>query len=352
MRPVILPSLLIALALVPAPAPAQDLGMVEGLFDEVSAVTVFYQRGWVPSSDEIDAGNRLHGGGTEVLINLKSTDRASYELGLGASYLRGYRAVEPTLDLHAALRALPTISLYASWNRLLGPMTVYGGATFGLIELWNAQAYDTAGAQWNVEAHAFEQGLSLGMYLEDSPVAGLFAEGGYRFRDFHSVRWEGEGDLPVEWPRSLDFSGPFVSIGWQLQLNQEDEDDQDAIIAPAPAGVWMLARVDGGAVPGPIATPRRPRAEVVHAVLRLRPDEGAADPAGTWTLEMNVRDGAGDTRPTLVSESGTYRGDENVLTLTAQDGTTRRLERLAGRLYLQWDGHVLAFAPGSAEPEK
>jgi hypothetical protein len=352
MRPLIIPPLIAAaLALAPAPAAAQDLGLVEGLFEEVSAVTVFYQRGWVPSSDEIDAGNRLHGGGTEVLINLKSTERASYELGLGASYLRGYRAVEPTLQLHSALRALPTISLYASWNRLLGPLTVYGGATFGLIELWNAQAYDTAGAQWDVEAHAFEQGFSLGTYLEDSPVAGLFVEGGYRFRNFHSVKWSGEGDLPAEWPRSLDFSGPFLSLGWQLQLNQEDADGQDAIIAPAPAGVWMLQRVDGAAIPGPIATPQRPRAEAVHAVLRLRPEVDADEPAGTWTLEVNVRDGPGDTRPTLVTESGSYRGDANVLTLTTADGGTRRLERLAGRLYLQWNGHVLTFAPGSAEKE-
>lgn len=350
MRPIVTPLLLTALALAPAPAAAQDLGLVEGLFEEVTAVTVFYQRGLVSSSDEIDSESWLHGGGTEVLINLKSTERASYELGLGASYLRGYDAVEPTLELRTALRALPTVSLYASWNRLLGPLTVYGGATFGLIELWNAQAYDTAGAQWDVEARAFEQGLSLGMYLEDSPLAGLFAEGGYRFRNFHSVRWTGEGDLPAEWPRSLDFSGPFVSVGWQLQLDQEDDDAQDAIVAPAPAGVWMLERVNGAPLPGLVATPRRPRAEVVHAVLRLRPHDDADNAAGVWTLEMNVRDGAADTSPLLVTESGTYRGDENVLVLAA-DGGARRLERLAGRLYLQWNGHVLTFAPGNAEPE-
>lgn len=355
MRPIILPSLLsAALALAP-PAAAQDLGLVEGLFDEVSAVTVFYQRGWVPSSDEIDAGDRLHGGGTEVLINLKSTERASYELGLGASYLRGYQAVEPTLELHAALRALPTISLYASWNRLLGPLTVYGGATFGLIELWNAQAYDTAGTQWNVEARAFEQGLSLGMYLEDSPVAGLFAEGGYRFRNFHSVTWEGDGDLPVEWPRSLDFSGPFVSVGWQLQLDQEEENERDAIIPPAPAGVWMLERVDGRALPAPLDSTREGPREVLHGVLRLHPADDAADgePDGEWQLEVNLRQPQArpDARLVLRHEAGTYRADENVLTLAAPDGGTRRVERLAGRLYLQWDGHVLTFSPGNAEKD-
>lgn len=350
MRSIAIPLILTCLA--PAAASAQDLGMVEGLFEEVSAVTVFYQRGWVPWSDEIRSGDDLHGGGTEVLINLKSTERASYELGLGASYLRGYQAVEPTLELRAALRALPTISLYASWNRLLGPLTVYGGASFGLVELWNSQAYDTAGTQWDVEARAFEQGVSLGTYLEDSPLAGLFVEGGYRFRNFHSVRWTAEDeDLSQEWPRSLDFSGPFLSLGWQLQLDRDEDDRQDDITPPAPAGVWMLERVDGAPLPALVDSVQRGQLEVVHAVLRLRPDEEAdeGEPDGAWTLEMNLRPIPGRAGSRAVhQESGTYTTAKNVLTLTLPDGRTRRLERLSGRLYLQWNGHVLTLAPGNA----
>lgn len=352
MRPIAIP-LFMAACLAPAAAPAQDLGLVEGLFEEVTAVTVFYQRGWVPSSDEIRSGDNLHGGGTEVLINLKSTERASYELGLGASYLRGYEAVEPTLELRTALRALPTVSLYASWNRLLGPLTVYGGASFGLVELWNAQAYDAAGTQWDVEARAFEQGLSLGMYLEDSPLAGLFAEGGYRFRNFHSVKWTADEELSEDWPRSLDFSGPFLSLGWQLQLDADEDDAQDEITPPAPAGVWMLQRVDGAPLPAALDSVQNGQHEVVHAVLRLRPDQDADadEPAGTWTLEMNLRPRAGRAGARAAhQESGTYTVDENVLTLTASNGRTRRLERLSGRLYLHWSGHVLTFAPGGAEP--
>ncbi len=338
--------------LTPIAASAQDLGMVEGLFKEVSAVTVFYQRGWVPSSDEIRSGDNLHGGGTEVLINLKSTERASYELGLGASYLRGYQAVEPTLELRTALRALPTISLYASWNRLLGPLTVYGGASFGLVELWNAQAYDTAGTQWDVEARAFEQGVSLGTYLEDSPLAGLFVEGGYRFRNFHSVKWTAEdADLSEDWPRSLDFSGPFLSVGWQLQLDGDEDDAQDDITPPAPAGVWMLERVDGAPLPALLDSAQSGQNQAVHGVLRLRPeedvDQGGAD--GAWTLEMNLRPIPGRAgRRVLHQEAGTYTVDGNVLGLTAPDGRTRQVERLSGRLYLQWNGHVLTFAPGNA----
>lgn len=205
-----------------APAAAQDLGFVEGLFEEVTAVTVYYQTGGVPGSAEVSSG-ALHGAGSEVLINLKSSGAVSYELGLGASFLRGYRADEPSLDLRASLRALPTVSLYVTRDSLLGPLSAYVGGSFGLIELWNAQAYGPSGQPWDVTARTFELGAALGLYLNRGPLTGLFVEGGYRSRDFHSVRWESRADetLPLAWPRSLDLSGPVLSLGWQVQLGTE-----------------------------------------------------------------------------------------------------------------------------------
>jgi hypothetical protein len=116
----------------------------------------------------------------------------------------------------------------------------------------------------------------------------------------------------------------------------------------------MLERVDGGPLPALVDSVRQGQLEAVHAVLRLRPDEQADEdePDGTWTLEMNLRPIPGRAGSRAVhQESGTYTADENVLTLTLPDGRARRLERLSGRLYLQWNGHVLTFAPGSA-PEK
>lgn len=205
------------------PAAAQDLGLVEGIFDEVTAVTVYYQTGGVPGSAEVGSG-ALHGAGSEVLINLRSGGAVTYELGLGASFLRGYRANEPSLDLRASLRALPTISLYATRDALFGPLSAYLGGSFGLIELWNGQAYGPSGQPWDVTARTFELGASAGVYVNRGPLTGLFVEGGYRSRDFHSVRWESRGDeaLPLEWPRSLDFSGPVLSVGWQVQLGTAD----------------------------------------------------------------------------------------------------------------------------------
>jgi hypothetical protein len=352
-----------ALALASVPVRAQGLGLVEGLFEEVSAVTIFYQGGLVPFSDEVTTdGGMLHGGGTEVLINLKSGDNISYELGLGASYLRGYQAEEPSLDLRASLRALPTVSLYTTWEG--EPVSRYLGLGFGLVELWNAQAYGPSGQPWDVEAEAFEVVLSGGLYLEETFAEGLFVEGGYRFRNFHSVTWTptDEADaLPPEWPRSLDFSGPFLSLGWQLQLDGDEDEDDDreaGITPPAPAGVWTLERMDARALPVVLDSTSTEWTTVVHGVLRL---EAADESTGSYTLDVNVRQHprTNGSPVAMVREVGSYTSSEtaasrtHVLTLvpTNAPGLIRSAERLAGRLYMTWNGHVLVFAPGDAPPD-
>ncbi|HEX2208733.1 MAG TPA: hypothetical protein VHG93_13730 [Longimicrobium sp.] len=342
-----------ALALASTPAAAQDLGLVEGLFDEVSAVTVFYHVGGVPSSDEVGGDGVLSGAGTEVLINLAQAGDTEFELGLGASYLQGYEAVEPSLDLRTSLRALPTISLYAS-RPITGALDGFLGGSFGLAELWNAQAYDASGNVWDVEARTFEVGGSAGLYLGLDGLPGVYGEAGWRVRRFPSVKWtsHGEEPLPAEWPRSLDFSGWFVSLGVQLRLDEEDDDDRrDAITPPAPAGVWLLERVDGAGLPAALDASDAPL-HVLHGVLRLTPGEDEEKKGqGTYTLEMNVR---GRSEPALRTESGTYTTTGGILHLSAPGGPaqTRRVERLAGRLYLQWNGHVLAFMPGNAKLEE
>lgn len=335
---------------VAAPLGAQDLGMIEALFDDVRAVTVSYQTGRVLDSDAIDGGAMLRGAGTEVLINLRSTPRMSYEMGLGASYLRGYDATEPTLDLRATLRALPTISLYATRDRLLGPLSVYAGGTFGLVELWNAQAYGPSGQPWDVEARTFELGGSLGVYLDGGPLAGLFAEAAYRHRDFQSVRWTSAAgeELPAAWPRSLDFSGVVASLGWQLQLDREEE-DADAPDAVPPSGTWRVERVDGAALPALLDPAAGGERTVLHGVLRLFP-EGPDGDRGEWRMELNLRERGG---PARVIESGTYTTRrDGVLELHegAAGDAPREAERLDGRIYLQWRGHVLVLAPGRPLP--
>jgi hypothetical protein len=151
------------LAVASTPAHAQ-FDMVNGLFKEVDAVTIFLQRGEVSNPGKV-MGDDLNGAGLEVLIDLVSGGRLDLELGLGTSFLRGYEST-PTdrrLELHTSVRALPTISLYATgdaWETRAGTLSIYGGGSFGLVDLWNAQAYDSAGVPWKVESQTFEYGGS------------------------------------------------------------------------------------------------------------------------------------------------------------------------------------------------
>jgi hypothetical protein len=346
-----------ALALASTPAAAQDLGLVEGLFDEVSAVAISYHLGGIPTSDEIGSDGLLHGAGTEVLINLAQAGKTEFELGLGASYLQGYTALEPSLDLRTSLRALPVVSLYAS-HPVTADVDAYLGGSFGLAELWNAQAYDASGNAWDVEAHTFEVGASAGLYLGIGGLPGVFTEAGWRFRRFPSVEWTShdEEPLPVEWPRSLDFSGWFVSLGLQLRLDEDGDDDREAAITPpAPAGVWTLERIDAAELPVTLDSTRTGTTRVVHGVLRL---EAENDSTGTYTLDLNLRHSprSQELVVPVQREVGTYTSREKASTrahvLTLMPGgsplQTWSAERLAGRLYLNWKGYVLVFAPGNA----
>lgn len=341
------------------PAAAQDLGAIEGLFEEVSAVTVFLQTGGVTGSDQIQ-GDHLYGAGTEVILDLKAGDAWDLELGLGASFLRGYQEKQSELDLRTSLRAFPTLTLYATPLELGDLASIYTGVSFGLVEMWNAQAYDSTGTPWDVEGRTFEFGASAGLYIAPRNGVGVFAEGGYRQREFGSLKWTiPETDsLPESW-RSLNFSGYYLQAGVQLRL-EEDEDRNDDITPPAPAGVWTLVRMDGSDLPGTLETAAGSSTQVLHAVLRLRPDSTLAEAdSGAWTLELNLRhQRPGGTAPRLehTTVEGTYTVREqqatrkHVLTLVPAntDGGPRLAERLAGRLHLNWNGHVLVFAPGNA----
>jgi hypothetical protein len=352
-----------ALALAATPAHSQDgLGGVEKLFEEVSAVTVFYQWGRVVGSDDI-RGDNLRGAGTEVLIDLNdNSEGVTLELGLGASFLRGYAAVDTTLDLHTSLRALPTVSLYASKGR--GRFDVFGGISFGLAELWSAQAYDKAGRAWDIEARTFELGFSGGLYWTHPAGFGVFTEAGYRKREFPAVKWtlpEGQ-TLPESWPRTLDFSGSYLQLGAQFRVKEDDRNDE--ITPPAPSGVWTLERMDGAELPGVLSATATDTTQLLHAVLRLTPSTAtnAEEGSGSWTLDLQRRK---ETTAGVItfepdSFSGTYTTAdkratrEHVLTLVPDNksGGTRQAERLAGRLYLNWEGHMLIFAPGNAPPKK
>lgn len=216
--------LLALLALVPLPVCAQLPGVFEELFENVNSITFYAQVGALTDNSQIEgttAGFGTTGLGIEVLLDLPEVLDTDFELGLGTSYVRGFEAAEPSLDLRASIRTLPSISVYASGfgGMEQGTINPYVGVSFGVADLWNARGYTAAGEVYPVGSETFELGVTGGFFVEAPLVRGLFVEGGYRVRNFESLTWE-TAVLPDGWPRSIDASTWFVNAGWQFRLRE------------------------------------------------------------------------------------------------------------------------------------
>ena len=219
--------LLLALALLPRPAAAQGFELVEGLFDSVNSVSFSVQTGGLVSSEQMrgDCGPfDLCGMGTEVFLNLRSSERMLLELALGTGYVRGFSSKEPSIDIRGAVRAVPTVGVYASHLQAIdsGAIVPFAGVQVGLSELWNVQAYDTEGNEYALSGSTYELGASMGLAVDVGPLDGLFVEGSYRHRRFPSVDWAGDAVRPG-WPREIDLSAWFVSMGWQFDVKPDSE---------------------------------------------------------------------------------------------------------------------------------
>jgi hypothetical protein len=233
MRP--LPTVLLALFLAAAPAPAQEA--IESLFSKTEAVTISGSLGCLVSSavtaDSSDCG--VYSFGLEALINLSTAREGrpwGVEIALGYGQTTGFRSANPDLDLRGAVRALPSVAAYASREAPLplGFEEIYFGVHTGLLSMHNMRAYDGEGRQYALDGETFELGVSLGLYHR----MGFFVEPSYRVRYFPSVDWvlpEGVEALPDGWPRSLDLSGPQVSIGYQFSIGRDDEEEADSSAA-------------------------------------------------------------------------------------------------------------------------
>ena len=334
-------------------ASAQAFGVLEGLFSSVNSVSFNLQGGWLDDKNQLSSfteGTDLIGLGTEVFITLPAPEGAYLELALGTSYLRGFEATEPTLDLRSSLRTLPTVGVYASVlsNPVVQP---YLGVTFGLTELWRSQAYDPNDLEYDLKAQTYEYGLTLGVNHNLTESIYVFAEGNYRRRRFASLDWDFPGDsqLPDNWPRSLNLSGFGISVGVQFALEEEHRETR-----PSLAGTWSLVQMDGQELPVLYTQEARTlrtstRQEILTGTLVLR-----AAPDTTYRLVLQRQDAIVDendhvrevAHPQFIEEMGTYttHGDMIRLTPTGQ-ATTHLLERRRNDLVLQLGDtrHLLLF---------
>lgn len=213
-------------ALVPRPVAAQDLGFIEKFFEKARGIAIAFQFGQLNSaaleSDDSCPLSAVCGASAEVLIDLADFGEGlSVELGFSASYWRGFQSSNPEIDLRGSTRNLPTVSAYVS--RDLFPWSPYAGLSFGLADLWNAQAYDADGFVYPLDGQTFDWGLVGGLGYSLGP-AYLISELHYKWRTFTSLDWtlpaEAGGALPAAFPRALDLSGFKMSLGLQFQFRE------------------------------------------------------------------------------------------------------------------------------------
>lgn len=345
------------------PAPAQDLSFFTGgIFKSIHSVTVYLQGTDLESREELrGASSRclldICGAGMEALIDLHGHSGGTHvELGVGASYLGGFRARNSVLDLRGALRSFPTFSAYATGPSFLGAtgLRPYAGLSFGLSDLWNTQVYDSVSVgadslrEYTLKGQTFDYGASGGLYVDGGALSGLFGELAYKRRRFNSLDWT--PDVVREgWPLSLDFSGWTASVGWQFNLKEPAKGP------PAFEGTWTLSKVDGQTVPATLhQTENRVRHEWLSGLLSLE-ELSEAKKVGRYDLALQERITRleGDkpkeiSAPEANADRGTYEpasGDATRLTFKPWDAKRPSyvVTRMGNDLRMDFEGHVLVF---------
>lgn len=135
-----------------------------------------------------------------------------FELGVGYGQITGFSSIHQGIDLRGAVRELPTISLYATYE----PTGSYLGLRSGFIRFQGLQAWDAEGRAYAGEAESFLAGAALGQAASMLGIT-LFVEAGYALRPFPSIRWTGT-PLPDGVPRGLDLHGWTLGGGIQFSL--------------------------------------------------------------------------------------------------------------------------------------
>lgn len=137
----------------------------------------------------------------------------SLELGLGYGQTAGFESRDPSFELKGAVRDLPSAALYASYE----PTATYLGLRSGLMKLQALQIYDDTGRSWAGEAESFMAGAAVGQVVELLNLS-FFAELGYSWRPFPSIRWTGASPLPQGVPREMSLHSWSFGVGVQFAL--------------------------------------------------------------------------------------------------------------------------------------
>src|SRR5262249_13928297 len=156
---------------------------------------------------------------------------------IGYEQLAGFRAKEPSLDLHGAIQTVPSISIYVSQGdsttdgkgRRERRVSAYVGVSTGLTLAMNLRGYNSAGFQYSADGSTYPLGVAVGV----ATSRGLLVELSYVYREFHSLDWKFPPNsptspapaLPTGWPRSINASTLTLAIGWEISLKKPTQSD-------------------------------------------------------------------------------------------------------------------------------
>lgn len=368
MRPAI-PSLLLAWALsLPTSSAAQELGFLTGALKNIHSISLSLDQGWLLHHKNVEFDNdrcnfvaQICGMSAEILLDVPSPKGTHVEVGLGASYFSGFREADGSpVEIRGAVRSFPTISAYitSEGRKRDGGIDPYVGVSFGISDLWNLQAYDSARKEYALKGQTFEYGAEAGVYYPISSAIGAFIEARYRRRRFPSVDWSGDA-VPEGAPRSFNFDAVVLALGAQVRVNDDRKSPPEFV------GTWTLTRIDGKELPVLLRQEIRrsgttvegsTRVEAVSgelAVQQPRQNRGVRDTTTytitLWERTATLNTGAQQVAVTQPTQTVLSRGTaiidraSNTMTLTPTGGDPTSTYRLDSEISVRIGSHVLQF---------
>ena len=208
----------IVIAVVGAPCVAGAQFGLERVLNNISVANVNTQISCLLHPDGMTgpAGSNcgLRGFGVEVALDL-TPDTARYlvQFALGYGQIQGFRAQNPSLDVHGVMRLAPEVSLYLTRNTGRWAMP-YVGVHTGLVTMSNWLAYTQPGdTLFSFSASTLQFGATAGLSLR----YGAYIDVGYRYRAFDGLEWK-VSRLPSGWPKTLTMSAVQATVGVQFDV--------------------------------------------------------------------------------------------------------------------------------------
>jgi hypothetical protein len=162
---------------------------------------------------------------TVKTVKKVQTDTIIYiDLAVGYSQIAGFSATDTTLQLTGSLRELPNVTIYASLDKLGGPITPYIGLRTGAVSLNQANLYDgpptaKSRTQFPIAASTYQLGAVAGAIFPFLWGSTAFVETAYMRRTFSSLQYTAkDGVVPPRFPTSFNASGFVFTTGLQFDM--------------------------------------------------------------------------------------------------------------------------------------